>query len=137
MPDAIRMLFSSSGSASGWIDVRKRWSGRTEENVMLAEFAIEARLRLARWRLNNSVPAIQRRILQILGAADGQRLSRSHLTLKLSKLGCTCNENRIEALQQLEAVGRIRREMRVPKTSAWPGEVWALVAPATTQAEGK
>ena len=95
---------------------------------MRAKVTLEAKM--DRWRMNNSVPVIQHRILQLLGAADGQRLKRSQLTLKLYGLGCSHYENRIEALRQLEAVGKIRRETyQVREGSVQRGEIWVLVCP--------
>jgi len=99
-----------------------------KESVMRAKVTLEAKM--DRWRMNNSVPVIQHRILQLLGAADGQRLKRSQLTLKLYGLGCSHYENRIEALRQLEAVGKIRRETyQVREGSVQRGEIWVLVCP--------
>jgi len=95
---------------------------------MRTKLTLEAKL--DRWRKNNSVPVIQHRILQLLGGADGQRLKRSQLTLKLSGLGCSHYENRIEALRQLEAEGTIRRETyQVREGSVQRGEIWVLACP--------
>ena len=95
---------------------------------MRTKLTLEAKL--DRWRKNNSVPVIQHRILQLLGAADGQRLKRSQLTLKLYGLGCSHYENRIEALRQLEAEGTIRRETyQVREGSVQRGEIWVLACP--------
>ena len=48
---------------------------------MRAKLTLEAKM--DHWRMNNSVVVIQHRIFQLLGAADGQRLKRSQLTLNL------------------------------------------------------
>jgi hypothetical protein len=70
------------------------------------------------------------RILRILGAAEGRRLKRSQLTQKLSDLGCTRDERRIEALRQLETAGVIRREtFQVREESVQQGEIWVLEKP--------
>jgi len=104
-----------------------------KESVMRAKLTLEAKM--DRWRMNNSVPVIQHRILQLLGAADGQGLKRSQLTLKLYGLGCSHYENRIEALRQLEAVGKIRRETyQVREGSVQRGEIWVLVCPENNTA---
>jgi hypothetical protein len=68
----------------------------------------KVRQRLQRSEWNNSIPVIRERILRILGAAEGRRLKRSRLTQKLSNLGCTRDERRIEALRQFETAGVIR-----------------------------
>jgi len=90
----------------------------------------KVRQRLQRSEWNNSIPVIRERILRILGAAEGRRLKRSQFTQKLSNLGCTRDERRIEALRQIETAGVIRREtFQVREESVQQGEIWVLEKP--------